>query len=162
MYKFLLVLPAAVFALGAAEVPKEAVAEQFAKRAAKLWSLQPVTRPQVPAGVTASKNPIDAFVWAMYKEKGLKPVRKADKATLLRRVYFDLIGIPPTVAEQEAFLQDESADAYEKVVDRLLANEQHGVRWGRHWLDVLRYADLDGVDGSVMPASGGFICGATG
>ncbi len=83
------------------------------------------------------------------------PVGKADKLTLLRRVYFDLIGIPPTVAEQEAFLADSSPDAYEKIVDRLLANEQHGVRVARHWLDVLRYADLDGLDGSVMPASNG-------
>lgn len=128
--------------------------DQFAKRAARLWSLQPVTKPAVPAGVTTSANPIDAFVAATYKEKGLHPSAKADKLTLLRRVYFDLIGIPPTVAEQEAFLQDQSPDAYEKVVDKLLANEQHGVRWARHWLDVLRYADLDGLDGSVMPAAG--------
>ena len=69
--------------------------------------------------------------------------RRADKRTLLRRVYLDLIGIPPTPAEQDAFLQDESPDAYEKVVDRLLASEQHGVRYARHWLDVLRYADVD-------------------
>ena len=67
----------------------------------------------------------------------------ASKLTLLRRVYLDLIGIPPSPAEQEAFLKDESPDAYEKVVDKLLANEQHGVRYARHWLDVLRYADAD-------------------
>jgi hypothetical protein len=134
---------------------KESVEEQFAKRAARLWSLQPVMRPAVPTGVTASANPIDAFIAADYKAKGLVAVGRADKATLLRRVYFDLIGIPPTIAEQDAFLADQSADAYEKVVDRLLADEQHGVRWSRHWLDVLRYADLDGLDGSVMPASNG-------
>ena len=91
----------------------------------------------------------------MYREKGLHPAPKADKLTLLRRVYFDLIGLPPGPAEQDAFLQDSSPDAYEKVVDQLLANEQHGVRWARHWLDVLRYADLDGLDGSVMPAAPG-------
>jgi len=135
--------------------PQDTVEEQFAKRAARLWSLQPVARPAVPTGVTASANPIDAFVAADYKAKGLVPVGRADKATLLRRVYFDLIGIPPTIAEQDVFLADESADAYEKVVDKLLADEQHGVRWSRHWLDVLRYADLDGLDGSVMPASTG-------
>jgi Protein of unknown function (DUF1549)/Protein of unknown function (DUF1553) len=135
--------------------PKETVQEQFAKRAARLWSLQPVTRPSVPEGVTASANPIDAFIAADYKAKGLVPVGKADKLTLLRRVYFDLIGLPPTIAEQDAFLADQSPDAYEKVVDRLLADEQHGVRWSRHWLDVLRYADLDGLDGSVMPAANG-------
>lgn len=135
--------------------PKETVKEQFAKRAARLWSLQPVTRPALPVGTTTSTNPIDAVITADYKAKGLSPVGKADKLTLLRRVYFDLIGIPPTPAEQDAFLADSSPDAYEKVVDSLLANEQHGVRWGRHWLDVLRYADLDGLDGSVMPASTG-------
>lgn len=134
---------------------QDAVQLQFAKMAARLWSLQPVTRPVVPEGVTASKNPIDAFIAADYKAKGLQPVGKADKLTLLRRVYFDLIGLPPAIAEQDAFLADQSPDAYEKVVDRLLADEQHGVRWSRHWLDVLRYADLDGLDGSVMPAANG-------
>jgi hypothetical protein len=128
------------------------VEEQFAKKAARLWSLQPVAKPAVPEGFA---NPIDAFVAADYKAKGLVPVGKADKLTLLRRVYFDLIGIPPTVAEQDAFLSDESPDAYLKIVDKLLADPQHGVRWSRHWLDVLRYADLDGLDGSVMPASSG-------
>ena len=129
--------------------------EQFAKRAARLWSLQPVTKPAVPAGVTTSTNPIDAFIAADYKAKGLLPAGKADKLTLLRRVYLDLIGLPPTPAEQEAFLADSAPDAYEKTVDRLLDNEQHGVRWSRYWLDVLRYADLDGLDGSVMPAAPG-------
>ena len=76
-----------------------------------------------------STNPIDAFIAADYKDKGLLPAGKADKLTLLRRVYLDLIGLPPTPAEQEAFLADSSPDAYEKVVDRLLDNEQHGVRW---------------------------------
>jgi hypothetical protein len=137
----------------AVDTPKESVEEKFSKRAAKLWSLQPVAKPAVPVGVTPSHNPIDAFIGAMYREKGLHASPKADKLTLLRRVYFDLIGIPPTIAEQDAFLRDQSPDAYEKVVDRLLANEQHGARWARHWLDVLRYADLDGVDGSVMPAA---------
>jgi hypothetical protein len=121
----------------------------------KLWSLQPVVRPEVPVAVTRSANPIDAFIAAQYKEKKLHAAGTADKATLLRRVYFDLIGIPPSPAEQDAFLKDESSDAYEKVVDKLLANEQYGVRWTRHWLDVLRYADLDGLDNSVMPAAPG-------
>jgi hypothetical protein len=123
--------------------------------AAKLWSLQPVVKPDVPADVTRSANPIDAFVAAKYKEKGLHPAGTADKLTLLRRVYLDLIGLPPSPTEQEAFLADSSPDAYENVVDRLLADDQHGVRWARHWLDVLRYADLDGLDGSIMPASSG-------
>jgi hypothetical protein len=141
--------------LGAADTPKETVQELFAKRAAKLWSLQPVVKPEVPKGTTASTNPVDAFITADYKSKGLLPSGKADKLTLLRRLSLDLVGIPPTPAEQEAFLADQSPDAYEKLVDRLLDSPQHGVRWSRYWLDVLRYADLDGLDGSVMPASNG-------
>lgn len=111
------------------------------------WYLQPISRPAVPTGVTESHNPIDAFLAFQQKAKGLKATGSADRRTLLRRVYLDLIGVPPTIAEQEAFLADPSPDAYEKLVDRLLASEQHGVRYARHWLDVLRYADTD--DGMV-------------
>ncbi len=150
--RVVLCLLAALPALHAADEPKDSLREQLAKRIARLWSLQPVNRPAVPAG---SSNPIDAFISAVYQEKGLHPAATADKLTLLRRVYFDLTGLPPTIGEQDAFLQDSDPDAYEKVVDRLLADPQHGVRWGRHWLDVLRYADLDGLDGSVMPAAPG-------
>ncbi len=106
------------------------------------WALKPVVRPKPPAG-SASVNPIDAFLAADHRAKGLTPLGPADRRTLLRRVTLDLTGLPPTIEEQEAFLRDESPDAYEKVVDRLLASEQHGVRYGRHWLDVLRYADVD-------------------
>jgi Protein of unknown function (DUF1549)/Protein of unknown function (DUF1553) len=151
----LLALSTPYLSLAADDATKETVQEQFAKRAARLWSLQPVVKPAVPTGTTSSANPIDAFITADYQAKGLTPAGKADKLTLLRRVYFDLIGIPPTIAEQDAFLSDQSSDAYEKVVDHLLADQQHGVRWSRHWLDVLRYADLDGLDGSVMPAASG-------
>jgi hypothetical protein len=114
-----------------------------ADQTTKLWALQPVVRPDVPVGLTASQNPIDAFISAGYNAQGLKPTGPSDRLVLLRRVYLDLIGLPPSPAEQDAFLRDTSADAYEKVVDRLLASEQHGVRYGRHWLDVLRYADQD-------------------
>ena len=109
----------------------------------ELWSLKTVVRPKVPKSVTKSSNPIDAFVAAKYQSEGLQPVAQADKRTLLRRVYLDLIGLPPTPAEQEAFEKDSAPDAYEKVVDHLLASPQYGVRYGRHWLDVLRYADAD-------------------
>jgi Protein of unknown function (DUF1553)/Protein of unknown function (DUF1549) len=107
------------------------------------WFLKAVRRPEVPAGLTTSSNPIDAFIAAEYKRNGLTPTNPADRQTLLRRVYLDLIGLPPTPAEQEAFLRDLSPDAYEKTVDRLLASDQHGVRYARHWLDLLRYADAD-------------------
>ena len=109
----------------------------------ELWVLKPVVRPEVSARGTVSLNPIDAFIAEGYEAEGLKPVGPADKRTLLRRVTLDLIGLPPTLEEQEAFLRDQSPDAYENVVDRLLGSEQHGVRYGRHWLDVLRYADVD-------------------
>ncbi|QEH36090.1 hypothetical protein OJF2_46500 [Aquisphaera giovannonii] len=106
------------------------------------WALKPVARPDMPSG-SAAANPIDLFLAADHRAKGLTPAGPADKRTILRRVTFDLTGLPPTIEEQEAFLRDESPDAYQKVVDRLLASEQHGVRYGRHWLDVLRYADMD-------------------
>lgn len=123
-----------------------------ADEAARMWwAFKPVQRPDVPAGVTQSPNPIDAFIAAEQRSKGVKPVVQANKAALLRRVYLDLIGLPPTPAEQDALLNDTSAEAYAKVVDQLLANEQHGVRYARHWLDVLRYADAD----ERMIAAGG-------
>jgi hypothetical protein len=115
----------------------------FGAEPAMWWALKPVVLPDVPAGTIESSNPIDAFVAAAYGEKGLTPVGRADPRTLLRRVTLDLTGLPPTLAEQDAFLQDTSPDAYEKLVDRLLSSEQHGVRYARHWLDVLRYADED-------------------
>ncbi len=113
------------------------------KDGVELWAQKPVVRPPVPAGVTQSTNPIDAFIAAELNQRKLRAAGPADKATLLRRVYLDLTGLPPSPAEQDAFLKDESTDAYEKVVDRLLADQQYGVRYGRHWLDVLRYADVD-------------------
>ena len=117
------------------------VVPSMAKRP-KLWSCSR-SRVLPSRRRPADGNPIDAFVQAMYADKKVTPVGPADQRTLLRRVYLDLIGIPPTPAEQDAFLKDKSPDAYEKLIDRLLASEQHGVRYARHWLDVLRYADAD-------------------
>jgi hypothetical protein len=105
------------------------------------WSLKRVVRPTLPEG--PESNPIDRFLNAELRNRGIQAVGAADNSSLLRRVYLDLIGIPPSPSGQEAFLADQSADAYEKVVDQLLANEQHAVRYARHWLDVLRYADTD-------------------
>ncbi len=121
----------------------------------KLWSLQPVVKPAIPAGFTQSQNPIDAFLAAQRKAKGVGTAKRADKLTLLRRLSFDVNGLPPTPGQQDAFLAETAPDAYEKLVDQMLTNPQHGVRWARHWLDVLRYADLDGLDGSPMPAGPG-------
>jgi hypothetical protein len=113
------------------------------------WSLKPVVRPPLPEGPEA--HPIDRFINAELRARGLKAVGSAEKLTLLRRVYLDLIGLPPPPLQQQEFLTDESSDAYEKVVARLLDNEQHAVRYARHWLDVLRYADAD----ERMPAAPG-------
>jgi hypothetical protein len=89
-------------------------------------------------------NPIDAFTLARLEAEGLAPSPRADKLRLLRRVTFDLTGLPPTIAEQEAFLSDNSPDAYRKVVERLLASPRYGERWAQHWLDLVRYAETDG------------------
>ena len=114
------------------------------------WAFQPPVKPDVPTnGDLAEKNadhPIDAFVQAALRREGLVPVDRADKETLLRRATFDLIGLPPTTAEIDAFLADASDEAFERVVDRLLQSPHYGERWGRHWLDVARYADSNGLD----------------
>src|SRR5262249_31075634 len=91
-----------------------------------------------------AKTAVDRYILAGLAAKGLKPAAAADKATLLRRVTIDLIGVPPTLAELDGFLADESPQAFAKVVDRLLASPHYGERWGRHWLDVIRYADSSG------------------
>ena len=112
----------------------------------KHWSWQPL-RATVPPKVKNKswvRNPIDAFVLAKLESKGLTPAQPADKRTLLRRVTFDLIGLPPTLAEISAFLADKSSNSYEKAVDRLLASPRYGERWGRKWLDLARYAETDG------------------
>ena len=111
------------------------------------WAYQLVTPPAVPTGKSDDEwvlNPIDAFVAAEHEKRGLRPLPPAGKRVLLRRVYLDLIGVPPTPEEIRAFLADDSSDAYEKVVDRLLANQQYGERWGRHWMDIWRYSDWYG------------------
>ena len=115
------------------------------------WSFREVQRPEVPRPKRGKlvRNPIDAFILAKLKEKGLQPAPLADKRTLLRRAYFDLIGLPPTPAQLDAFLNDNSPDAFEKVVEKLLASPQYGERWGRHWLDVVRYADSAGFEGDT-------------
>ncbi len=107
------------------------------------WSFRPVHKPALPAveDKAWSKTGIDRFLLAAMEREGVKPVAAASRRTLLRRVSFDLTGLPPTEAEVNAFTADKSPDAYAKVVDRLLASPRYGERWGRHWLDVARYAD---------------------
>ena len=114
----------------------------------KHWAFHAPVRPAIPAVRDRHwpKNPIDAFVLARLDKERLKPASEADKVTLLRRLSLDLIGLPPSIPEVDAFLADRSPDAYEKQVDRLLASPQYGERWARQWLDAARYADSDGFE----------------
>lgn len=112
------------------------------------WAYQPVKRPAVP-GVKATnwvRNPIDAFILAKLEEKGLSPAPAASKHELGRRLYYDLTGLPPTPAEIEAFVGDTAPDAYEKLVDRLLASPHYGEKWARHWLDLVRFAETNSYE----------------
>ena len=111
------------------------------------WSLQPMkVIPPPKANHQWVKNPIDSFVWNKLQKKELSPSKEASKITLLRRVYFDVTGLPPEPAEIENFLNDKSPDAYEKLVDRLLASPQYGERWARHWLDAVHFGETHGYD----------------
>ena len=112
------------------------------------WALQPLEKDAPPKIRNSrwAKTPIDQFVLAKLGEKGMKPSPPADKRTLLRRVMFDLTGLPPTPEEMQSFLDDKSPRAFEKVVDRLLASPRYGERWARHWLDVVHYSDTHGHD----------------
>src|SRR5205814_778511 len=112
------------------------------------WSFQPVRRPEPPAVRRGDwvRNPLDAFVLARLEAKGLDPSPEADRRTLVRRLSFDLIGLPPTPEEVEAFVNDPRPDAYERLVDRLLASPHYGERWARHWLDVARFGESSGYE----------------
>ncbi|MFK7820634.1 MAG: DUF1553 domain-containing protein [Planctomycetaceae bacterium] len=111
------------------------------------WSLKPVQKPIVPEfGNPSARTAIDAFILQKLREKNLSPSPEADRRTLIRRLTFDLTGLPPTPDEVAAFKADTRLDAYEQLVDRLLASDHYGERWARHWLDVVRYADTHGYD----------------
>jgi hypothetical protein len=124
--------------------------EQDAARAGRdqHWSFRPLGSPIPPTPRDAAwvRNPIDGFVLGRLDQTGLGPAPTAGRLTLLRRAYFDLVGLPPPAEEVERFLKDERSDAYERLIDRLLASPHYGERWGRHWLDVVRYADTGGFE----------------
>jgi cytochrome c553 len=117
-------------------------------RARKHWAFQPLVRPAVPKVRTVGRvrNPIDAFVLKRLEAKGLRPAPTASRRELIRRLTYDLIGLPPTPEEVRAFETDRSPDAYTKLVDRLLDNPQYGEKWGRHWLDLVRYAETNSYE----------------
>jgi hypothetical protein len=112
------------------------------------WALQPVRRPALPpvSNASWSANPIDTFVLHHLEAKGLLPSPPADRRRLIRRLFFDLIGLPPSPAEIAAFLKDDAPDSYGRLVDRLLASPQYGERWARHWLDVVRFGETNGFE----------------
>ncbi|HXG47955.1 MAG TPA: DUF1549 domain-containing protein, partial [Methylomirabilota bacterium] len=109
------------------------------------WAFRAPVRPSVPQ-VPGVRHPIDAFVRARLQAEGLSPAPEADRPTLIRRLKLDLLGLPPTLAEIDEYLSDPAPDAYEKLVERFLASPHYGERWGRHWLDVARYADSNGYE----------------
>jgi hypothetical protein len=113
------------------------------------WSYKPLKRPAVPAAKDAgawAKTPVDAFILQRLEVEKIAPQAEAAKHTLLRRVTYDLTGLPPSPEEIAAFEQDRSPDAYEKLVERLLASPRYGERWGQHWLDLARFAETDGFE----------------
>jgi len=119
--------------------------DPFTATQRKYWAFQPVHRVPLPTLKAARPaNPIDAFIRARLEAAAIKPAAPADRITLLRRVTFDLTGLPPTPQETDDFLADKSPGAYEKVIDRLLASPHYGERWARHWLDLARYAESEG------------------
>jgi hypothetical protein len=123
--------------------------EQTAQGKAWRWPFEKPVNPRPPAVRNAAwvRNPIDAFIAQKLEENGLSPAPEAPKRTLARRVYFDLIGLPPTPEEMAAFLADASPRAYENLIDKLLADPRYGERWGRHWLDLVRYGETSGLEG---------------
>lgn len=134
--------------------PIDAFSKTTEKRAGyDWWSLQPLHKPRVPelageAGVAGGwgQKPIDAFVWNRLQEHNLKPRAPAERRALIRRLYYSVVGLPPEPEEVEAFVKDRSPEAYEKLVDRLLASPQYGEHWARHWLDVVRFGESNGFE----------------
>jgi hypothetical protein len=125
--------------------------EKYTPTERRHWAFQPRTHPEVPhfsAIVDKAwvQSPVDAFVLARLQKEGLRPAPKADRVTLIRRVSFDLTGLPPSPEDIDAFTRDKSPKAWEKLVDRQLASPHYGERWGQHWLDVVRYSDSDGFE----------------
>lgn len=140
--------PACVFMLLAAWTVSAAAKDSASPGSGDHWSFQPLERPALPTVSDPSqvRNPVDRFILARLEAKGLRMSPEADRATLIRRLSFDLTGLPPTPEEVDAFVDDTSPKAYERLVDRLLASPAYGERWAQHWLDVARFAESDGFE----------------
>jgi hypothetical protein len=153
MLRFLLsaVIAATSAAFALASEPEAPLDPPLKDSDRSFWAFKSPVLPQVPKTKNSiwPRNPVDKFILAKLEEKQLSPSKPADSLTLLRRVTFDLIGLPPTEEEIDQFLKESAThpdEAYEKLVDRLLASPHHGERWGQHWLDVVRYAESNGYE----------------
>lgn len=140
----LMICPATMVAEDPTEIMEESISEDDREH----WAFQPPQRPELPSvdNPDWSRNPIDRFVWARLEQAGLMPMPRASRTTLIRRVTFDLTGLPPTPAEVDQFVEDNSPEAYGRLVDRLLASPAYGERWAQHWLDLVRFAETDGFE----------------
>jgi mono/diheme cytochrome c family protein len=132
--------------VGSPEFPIETIPNEGQGQHTQWWAFRPVKRPAVPS---VEMHPIDAFVSQRQKALGVRPVACADRKSLIRRAYADLHGLPPTPEEVATFVNDPSSNAFENLVDRLLDSPRYGERWGRHWLDVVRYADTGGFETDI-------------
>jgi hypothetical protein len=139
---------------GGATWPDGVVLKETARADGSWWSLQPLAKPQPPltAGIPDdwASHPVDRFVFATLAAKGLRPNLPADRRALIRRLTYDLTGLPPSPPETEAFIRETTPDAYERLVERLLASPQYGEHWGRHWLDVVRFGESNGYERNVL------------
>ncbi|WP_145426461.1 DUF1549 and DUF1553 domain-containing protein [Symmachiella dynata] len=122
----------------------------FGAEEASYWAFQPFTRPEVPSVKDSVRTPIDAFILNQLQENELTLSDPAERGVFIRRATYDLWGLPPTPAEIDAFVHDESSDAHEKLIDRLLASPRYGERWGRYWLDVVRFSETAGFNADTM------------
>src|ERR1700734_474337 len=154
LMKFGYLLVCSLTAAMAAEIPP-ATAPKPAASGQQLWSYQPVKRPDAPAVQQKAwvRTPIDAFILAKLEDKGIKPSQDADRATFIRRATLEAWGLIPTADAVQAFVADKSPDAYEKLVDRLLASPHYGERQARRWLDLARYADSTGFENDATRAN---------
>ena len=131
-----------------AKAPDSERVENPKTKKTKHWAFQPITRPAEPAVYNLAwvRSPIDRFILARLEKEGIAPSPEADRASLIRRLFLDLLGLTPSIAEVDEFISDTRPDAYERLVDRLLQSPHYGERWGRHWLDLARYADSNGFN----------------
>jgi uncharacterized protein DUF1553/uncharacterized protein DUF1549 len=146
--KWLLALALILCHVPFSEGQKESTEDKGAKEGRKHWAFQPVKKTRLPEVLQSTwvRNPIDTFILARLEAKGLRPNPAAQPRALLRRIHLDLAGLPPTPAEQESFLGDPSEKALDRIIDSLLARPSYGERWGRHWLDLVRFAETNGYE----------------